>query len=128
MERVMSPKRFLMEFAVVMVVYILCVVVSSSLVRSMPDGVAKIALALLQVIPMIAMAVSIVRRVNAMDEMGRKIQLDALAVAFVCTALTTFSYGFLETAGFPRLSAFMVWPIMGGVWCVATIVGTRRYQ
>ena len=124
----MSPKRFLMEFAVVMVVYILCVVVSSSLVRSMPDGVAKIALALLPVIPMIAMAVSIVRRVNAMDEMGRKIQLDALAVAFVCTALTTFSYGFLETAGFPRLSPFMVWPIMGGVWCVATIVGTRRYQ
>ncbi len=124
----MSPKRFLMEFAVVMVVYILCVVISSSLVRSMPDGVAKIALALLPVIPMIAMAVSIVRRVNAMDEMGRKIQLDALAVAFVCTALTTFSYGFLETAGFPRLSAFMVWPIMGGVWCVATIVGTRRYQ
>lgn len=124
----MSPKRFLMEFAVVIVVYILCVVVSSSLVRSMPDGVAKIALALLPVIPMIAMAVSIVRRVNAMDEMGRKIQLDALAVAFVCTALTTFSYGFLETAGFPRLSAFMVWPIMGGVWCVATIVGTRRYQ
>jgi len=124
----MSPKRFLMEFAVVMVVYILCVVVSSSLVRSMPDGVAKIALALLPVIPMIAMAVSIVRRVNAMDEMGRKIQLEALAVAFVCTALTTFSYGFLETAGFPRLSAFMVWPIMGGVWCVATIIGTRRYQ
>ena len=68
------------------------------------------------------------RRLNAMDEMGRKIQLDALAVAFVCTALTTFSYGFLETAGFPRLSAFMVWPIMGGVWCVATIIGTRRYQ
>ncbi|MGU9812090.1 MULTISPECIES: hypothetical protein [unclassified Pseudomonas] len=124
----MSPKRFLMEFAVVMVVYILCVVVSSSLVRSMPDGVAKIALALLPVIPMIAMAVSMIRRLNAMDEMGRKIQLDALAVAFVCTALTTFSYGFLETAGFPRLSAFMVWPIMGGVWCVATIVGTRRYQ
>lgn len=124
----MSPKRFLMEFAVVMVVYILCVVVSSSLVRSMPDGVAKIALALLPVIPMIAMAVSMIRRLNAMDEMGRKIQLDALAVAFVCTALKTFSYGFLETAGFPRLSAFMVWPIMGGVWCVATIVGTRRYQ
>lgn len=124
----MSPKRFLMEFAVVMVVYILCVVVSSSFVRSMPDGAARIALALLPVIPMIAMAVSIIRRLNAMDEMGRKIQLDALAVAFVCTALTTFSYGFLETAGFPRLSAFMVWPIMGGVWCVATIIGTRRYQ
>ena len=124
----MSPKRFPMEFAVILLVYVLCVVVSSVYMSSMPDGVAKIALALLPVIPMIAMAVSIIRRLNAMDEMGRKIQLEALAVAFVCTALTTFSYGFLETAGFPRMSAFMVWPIMGGVWCVATIIGTRRYQ
>ncbi|MCF5022094.1 hypothetical protein GIW67_29910, partial [Pseudomonas lactis] len=105
----MSPKRFPMEFAVILLVYVLCVVVSSVYMSSMPDGVAKIALALLPVIPMIAMAVSIIRRLNAMDEMGRKIQLEALAVAFVCTALTTFSYGFLETAGFPRMSAFMVW-------------------
>lgn len=124
----MSTKRFLVEFIVILLVYIGCVVVSSSSVRSMPDGAAKIALALLPVIPMIAMAVSIIRRLNSMDELGRKIQLEALAVAFVCTALTTFSYGFLETAGLPRLSAFMVWPIMGGVWCVATIMGTRRYQ
>ncbi|TSD77865.1 hypothetical protein FFI16_016040 [Pseudomonas sp. KBS0710] len=124
----MSTKRFLVEFIVILLVYICCVVVSSSSVRSMPDGAAKIALALLPVIPMIAMAVSIIRRLNSMDELGRKIQLEALAVAFVCTALTTFSYGFLETAGLPRLSAFMVWPIMGGVWCVATIIGTRRYQ
>lgn len=124
----MSSKRFLVEFIVILLVYIGCVVVSSSSVRSMPDGAGKIALALLPVIPMIAMAVSIIRRLNSMDELGRKIQLEALAVAFVCTALTTFSYGFLETAGLPRLSAFMVWPIMGGVWCVATIIGTRRYQ
>lgn len=124
----MSSKRFPMEFAVILLVYVLCVVISSACMSSMPDGAATIALALLPVIPMIAMAVSIIRRLNAMDEMGRKIQLEALAVAFVCTALTTFSYGFLETAGFPRMSAFMVWPIMGGVWCVATIIGSRRYQ
>ncbi|KTB63391.1 MULTISPECIES: hypothetical protein [Pseudomonas] len=124
----MSTKRFLVEFIAIVLLYFACVVISSSSVRAMPDGTAKIALALLPVIPMIAMAVSIIRRLNSMDELGRKIQLEALAVAFVCTALTTFSYGFLETAGLPRLSAFMVWPIMGGVWCVATIIGTRRYQ
>ena len=124
----MSTKRFLVEFIAILLLYVACVVISSASVRAMPDGAAKIALALLPVIPMIAIAVSIIRRLNSMDELGRKIQLEALAVAFVCTALTTFSYGFLETAGLPRLSAFMVWPIMGGVWCVATIIGTRRYQ
>lgn len=124
----MSVKRSLVEFTVTLLAYIACVVISSAYMSSIPDGAGKIALALLPVIPMIAMAIAIIRRLNAMDEMGRKIQLDALAVAFVCTALTTFSYGFLETAGFPRLSAFMVWPLMGGVWCVATIIGARRYQ
>ena len=124
----MRPKRFLMEFIIILLVYMLCVGVSSAYVSSLPDGAGKIAWALLPVIPMLVMAVTIIRRLHAMDELGRKIQLEALAIAFVCTALTTFSYGFLETAGFPRLSAFLVWPLMGGVWCVATIVGTRRYQ
>lgn len=123
----MSSKRFFIQFAVTMLAYALCVAFSTSQIASLPDGAAKIALAMLPVIPMLAMATVIIRRLNAMDEMGRKIQLEALAVAFVCTAVTTFSYGFLETVGFPRLSAFMVWPVMGSVWCVATIIGARRY-
>jgi hypothetical protein len=128
METLMSAKRFLMEFSAVLAVYIACVTVTGIYVSSIPDGPGKIGLALVPVIPMIAMAVTIIRQLGRMDEMGRKIQLEALAMAFVCTALITFSYGFLETAGFPRLSAFMVWPIMGGVWCLATITGTRRYR
>ena len=77
---------------------------------------------------MVAMALAVVRQLRRMDELARRIQLEALGLSFVCTALITFSYGFLETAGLPRLSMFYVWPVMGLVWALATVAGVRRYR
>ena len=36
------------------------------------------------------------------------------------TAALSFSYGFLESAGFPKLSMFWVWSVMGVVWALHT--------
>ena len=43
------------------------------------------------------------------------------------TALLTFTYGFLETTGFPKLSMFFVWPLMGAFWVIGCVLGLRRY-
>ena len=59
--------------------------------------------------------------------MARRIHLEALALAFVGTALLTFTYGFLETTGFPKLSMFFVWPLMGAFWVIGCVLGLRRY-
>ena len=42
--------------------------------------------------------------------------LEGLAVAAAVTAGLTLTYGFLESAGFPKLSMFWVWGVMGPVW------------
>ena len=34
--------------------------------------------------------------------------------------------GFLENAGYPRLSMFTVWPVMGAVWAVLAIAENAR--
>ncbi|TBU72195.1 hypothetical protein DNK10_21850 [Pseudomonas daroniae] len=52
----------------------------------------------------------------------------ALAITFVGTALLTFSYGFLEVAGFPRLSMFFVWPVLASLWALGTFAAWRRYR
>lgn len=124
----MCAKRYLLEFALAMLVYFATVVLSSYLMPGMQSNVGKIAVAMIPVIPMIAIAVVVIRQLRRLDELGQRIQFNALSIAFVCTALITFSYGFLETAGLPRLSMFAVWPIMGSVWLVATLLGNRRYQ
>ncbi|HHH7389147.1 TPA: hypothetical protein ACP2SZ_005232, partial [Escherichia coli] len=70
----------------------------------------------------------VIRHIRHLDELARKVHLEGLAVAFVGTALITFSYGFLETAGFPRLSMFMVWSLMGPLWAVGSFFAWRRYR
>lgn len=73
----------------------------------------------LMVSPMIGFCVAlwaIVRQFGRMDEYQHLCSLQAIAIAAAVTAGWTFTYGFLENAGYPRLSMFTVWPVMGAVW------------
>ncbi len=63
-----------------------------------------------------------------MDELGRQIQLEALAFSFVGTALTTFGYGFLENAGLPHVNAMFVLPLMFALWGVGLALAVRKYN
>jgi len=61
---------------------------------------------------------AIARHFGRMDEFVRLRSLEGLAIAAAVTAGLTFTYGFLETAGFPKVSMFWVWGIMGSVWAL----------
>jgi hypothetical protein len=96
---------------------------SISVGRRMDDGVLR---TIVLVIPMIGFGLmirAIARHVARIDEYQRQRLLETLALAFAVTGAVTFTYGFLETAGFPRLSMFTVWIIMGGSW--AAVSGMR---
>ncbi|MDH2247944.1 hypothetical protein ACQKFE_20670 [Stutzerimonas stutzeri] len=124
----MGKKRFLVHFWLAMAIYAGAVIASSLLLAQVQDGALRVASALLPVLPMIAVATVVIRHIRHLDELARKVHLEGLAVAFVGTALITFSYGFLETAGFPRLSMFMVWSLMGPLWAVGSFFAWRRYR
>ncbi|AJO79583.1 hypothetical protein [Pseudomonas sp. MRSN 12121] len=124
----MCGKRYLVELTLTLLVYIATLLLSMYLIPGMDSSAGRIAVSLIPVIPLIVMALVVIRQLRRLDELSQRIQLNALGIAFVCTALITFSYGFLEIAGLPRLSMFAVWPIMGSVWLVATLLGNRRYQ
>ncbi|WP_319518878.1 hypothetical protein [uncultured Martelella sp.] len=88
----------------------------------------RLSIALLPMLPALFICVVVVRCIRQLDELQRRVQLEALAVAFAGTALITFSYGFLEGIGFPRLSMFMVWPLMAAIWFVGVIIGKFRFR
>ncbi|GAA6132272.1 hypothetical protein NBRC116187_26320 [Halopseudomonas sabulinigri] len=124
----MARYRFIYQFGLTMLAYLLSVVVSSQLLTTPHGAFLSIAVALLPVPFLCLMATAVVRQLRRMDELGQRIQLEALGLAFVGSALITFSYGFLETAGFPRLSMFYVWPLMGSMWALGCVLGVRRYR
>lgn len=115
-----AKRRYHLELAGSMLLYFAILAASIRFARPMGEGTAR---TLLLVSPMIAIAVSIwvmVRGFRRMDEFVRLRSLESIGIAFAITAGTTFTYGFLETAGFPRLSMFVVWGVMGVSWIFAS--------
>ena len=88
----------------------------------------RVPLALLPLLGGAAAAVAIVRQLARFDELQRRMQFDAISLAFLGTAFLTFGYGFLEGVGLPRLSMFVVWPVMGGLWAVGSIASIFRFR
>lgn len=90
--------------------------------RPMDDGVLR---TLVLVSPMIGFGVmiwAIARHLARVDEFIRKQLMENVALAAAITAGLTFTYGFLETAGFPKLSMFTVWCVLCGTFGIVQIV------
>ena len=103
-------------------VYVVLLVASIRYGRPMDDGLLRTVVLLAPMIGFGLMIRAIARHVARIDEYQRMRLLETLALAFGITGAVTFSYGFLETAGFPKLSMFSVWMVMGVSWGVASLV------
>jgi hypothetical protein len=82
---------------------------------------------LLLVSPMIGFCLvlwSVGRHIGRLDEYVRRVMLESIALGAAITAGLTVTYGFLESAGFPRLSMFVVWSLLCGATGLAYC--TRR--
>jgi hypothetical protein len=108
--------------------YVAALFLSNALfVRGIEAPVLRLCLSLLPMLPAMFICGVIVRTIRRMDERQRKLQFEALVFAFAGTALITFGYGFLEGTGLPRLSMFVVWPMMATLWVVGLAIGKVRY-
>jgi hypothetical protein len=111
-----------------MAAYALALFVTVTLLNAYPDAAWRVPLALIPMVPLIFALIAFMRFLSRMDELQRRVQLEALAFAFGGTALLTFSYGFLQIVGFPQVNWFAVWPIMAVLWIVGLYLANRRYN
>ena len=96
--------------------YIALLVPSLTYGPSMPVGLLRTLVLVTPIIGFFLMIWAISRQVGRMDEYQRSVTLETFSLAAAVTAGVTFTYGFLENAGFPRLSMFLVWGVMGCAW------------
>lgn len=125
----MNKTRFFVEFGAGMAAYVIMLIGSLLLVAGgTVTGAWATAVSLLPTLPALGVAIAVMRQIRASDELQRRIQLEALSLAFAGTALITFSYGFLENVGYPKLSMFYVWPLMAVLWIIGGILSSRRFR
>jgi hypothetical protein len=122
-----ATQRYFLELGIALALYVVVLWLSLTIGRSMADSRLRTLLLITPIVP-IALAIwAIARGVRRMDEFVRLKSLELIAISAAVTAGWTLTYGFLEIAGFPRLSMFTVWMVMGSVWgflaCVRKIAG-----
>jgi hypothetical protein len=111
-----AKRKYFIELGGTIVLYVLVLSASIRIGRPMEAGLGRTLVLMLPVIPLLLSAWAIVRAFGRMDEFVRLRTLESFGVAGAVTAALTFAYGFMETAGYPRLSMFWVWGIMGFAW------------
>jgi hypothetical protein len=123
-----AQRRYAIQLALAMISYAIVLIISLTLIPSVPRGWLQVLVATAPVIPVIFVLVSIVRLFSRIDEMQRRIHLEAIALAAGITALLALTCGFLENAGVSRLSGFWTFASIGFLWAVFALILRRRYR
>ena len=114
-------RLYLRELLGALAIYTVILVLTIKYGRPMPAGVLR---TLVLASPMIGFFLAIwaiARQIKRIDEYIRRTLLENLGIAAAVTAAVSFTYGFMETAGYPLLSMFHVWMVMGGTWGLTSI-------
>ena len=69
-----------------------------------------------------------VRALSRLDEVQKRLQVQALGFSLASTALLTFGYGFLEGVGWPEMNGTFVLPLIALLWGIGMMVLALRYR
>ena len=116
-----AKRKYNLELAGAFTLYAAVLIASIAYAGPMPPGTTRTLLLLSPIGPTLLTGWVIFRQFRRMDEFVRLRSLENMAVANSLVALASFSYGFLENAGFPKLSMFWVWGAMGTGWALVSI-------
>lgn len=119
-------KAYLRELGGAFAVYAVLLVATIRYGRAMDEGLLRTVVLLSPMLGFCLMLWAIARHLGRVDEYLRRYLLESFALAAALTAGLTFSYGFLETAGYPRLSMFSVWMVLGAATALVCVVRALR--
>lgn len=102
------------------------------LLRHTAPGVPmRLVYAILPVIPTTLYLLSVFKSIRALDELHRRIQLEAVTFAFAVTLVFSLTFGMLQKAGFFLTWVWDwegIWGLMLATWVLGQIVAARRYS
>lgn len=113
---------YLRELGGALLVYTLLLVLTIRYGRPMEPGLLRTVVLLSPMLGFCLGLWAIARHLRRVDEYVRMFLLESFALGAAITAGLSFTYGFLETAGYPKLSMFAVWMVLCGATGLVTLV------
>ena len=122
------PPRLVRQVVLSGIIFWLVSVAAFHYIRLVQSDVLRILIALAPAIPGVFFVITIGVAISRLDEMQRRIQIEALAISFAGTALVSLCYGLLGQAGFRQANWVFVLLVMVFFWGVGKLWTLRRYR
>lgn len=110
-----------------LILYIGLLAVAVSLVPEMQNTPWRYVVAVLPMVPGLFLAIGIIRLTTQIDEMERRILLEAVAFSFVLTLLLLLTIGLLGLAGVPQPSPIIIATIMCFLLLLGKLLANWKY-
>ena len=124
-----NPKKYTREFLGAMLAYSGVLFATRWAADAFAvEGPLLIALAILPMAPALFATLVFMRHFATMDEMQKRIHVEAFSAGALLVCLVTFALGFLEDVAVPKLSMIWVLPATIAAWGVFACVLQRRYR
>lgn len=120
--------RTQINFGLAMLAYLMILVGSITVIQANPGASWRYFVVVLPVAPASVALWVFVRGLTRLDELQKRIQMEAFGFSLGGTAIVTFTYGFLEGVGLPHLNWTLVLPLMAVLWGIGTAIFTIRYR
>ncbi len=108
--------RTQIQFGFAILAFLMFLVGAVTLAAANSESGWKYWVALLPGLPAGVVVWLVVRQLGRLDEVQKRMQMQAIGFALAATALATFGYGFFEGVGFPQMSAVLVLPLIVAFW------------
>lgn len=129
MNQTQAMRRYLREFFFAMSLYVVALIASVTSLKIFEFARGwQIVISLAPALPVVFVIIALMRLLMNGDELQQRVHLLATTFSAVLTGLITFSYGFLENVGFPKLPTFAIFPMLFLLWGVGLGYFTRRYE
>ena len=115
-------RRCFIELGSTAVLYLAVLSAALLIGRTLAPSLVRTLLLLSPLIPLTLVAFAVARAFCRMDEFVRLKTLELIAISAAVTSGLTVTYGFLEIAGFPRLSMFAAAVAMGSVFAILSFI------
>jgi hypothetical protein len=123
-----NGKRYLIEFGGSMAAYSALVPLSMWILRGHEHTVFGYCIAFVPIIPSIFALLAFLRFFRGLDELQRRIQLEAVVFSFLGTCFITLTWAFQQNAGLPRFDVSWVAPLLIALWGIGVGIAKRRYE
>src|ERR1035438_10840516 len=111
-----------------MAAYVAMVPISIRMLRGHEHTPLAYCIAFLPIIPSAFAMWGFLRFFRGLDELQRRIQMEAVAFSFLATCLITLTWAFQQNAGLPRFDVSWVAPLLVLLWGLGVGIAKRRYE